>query len=208
MPRFSPDGNWIAYHVGGTLRPCSLYVVAATGGKPRKVETGVNWDFGPVWSPDSTHILFEGTDDFLAIEKTDWWVVPAAGGRAVATGALPVLRQQRLGPSASITVDEWLPGQLHFSARFGSGANLWALPIASGTWKAKGPATPVTSGSGTEVHPRFASGADGAARVVFGNLSANSDLWSLPVDADQAKVTGELRKLTEGTAENNYPTLS
>jgi serine/threonine protein kinase len=41
-PRFSPDGKWVAYHIGAPLRPCAIYVVSASGGKPRKLETSLD----------------------------------------------------------------------------------------------------------------------------------------------------------------------
>jgi TolB protein len=34
------------------------------------------------------------------------------------------------------------------------------------------------------------------------------DLWTLPVDVNQGKAIGELRRLTEATADHHYPTLS
>jgi Tol biopolymer transport system component len=39
-------------------------------------------------------------------------------------------------------------------------------------------------------------------------MTSSSDLWTLPLDVNQGKPTGELRRLTEGSAEYIYPTLS
>jgi Tol biopolymer transport system component len=50
-PRFSPDGQWLAYGVSES--PGSqLYVVPVAGGPPRKVASGLYLARAPVWSPD------------------------------------------------------------------------------------------------------------------------------------------------------------
>jgi Tol biopolymer transport system component len=212
LPRFSPDGAWVAYHVGGSLRPCAIYIVAAGGGRPRRLEANVPWAFGPVWSPDGKQLVFLGTHDPSEREQFDWWVAPAAGGSAVPTGAIPRGREQRLEPNFSgggPGPSDWLPdGSLLFSARLGDSSNLWTLPISGRTFQVSGPAQRLTQGSGIESDARFAAGPGGATRYVFSNLETSTDLWSLPLNANDGKAIGELRRLSEGAANNIYPTLS
>jgi dipeptidyl aminopeptidase/acylaminoacyl peptidase len=61
-----------------------IYVVAAEGGKPRKITDGDGDQWLPVWSPDGKRIAFvsnRGRDlDWDLMQ--DVWVVPVAGGRA------------------------------------------------------------------------------------------------------------------------------
>jgi hypothetical protein len=48
--------------------------------------------------------------------------------------------------------------------------------------------------------------ADG--QLAFSALSENTDLWSLPIDTDRARVTGELKRLTNDPASHLGPTVS
>ncbi len=71
-PRFSPDGNWIAYWTGptGWKRFTSeggfagkLYGVASSGGLPRQIQTDFRLAGSSVWSPDGRYLLFLGVRD-------------------------------------------------------------------------------------------------------------------------------------------------
>ena len=88
-PRYSPDGSLIAYHTGGAQVVggfgAELFVVAASGGQPRRVETGFTESWNPLWTGDGKHLVFVGGD---AMPSWEWRVVPIAGGPSVPTGAL------------------------------------------------------------------------------------------------------------------------
>ena len=56
-PRFSPDGNWIAFSSNRAGND-DVYVVAATGGKPRQVTFHSAPDTVSGWSPDGKKIIF------------------------------------------------------------------------------------------------------------------------------------------------------
>jgi Tol biopolymer transport system component len=62
----------------------------------------------------------------------------------------------------------------------------------------------VTFGAAQDGSPSVAS--DG--RVAFDALSENTDLWSLPVDTDHARVDGELERLTSDPAPDSTPSVS
>ncbi len=59
-PRFSPDGNWIAFS-SNRAGNFDVYVVAATGGKPRQLTFHSANDNVVGWTPDSKRILFESS---------------------------------------------------------------------------------------------------------------------------------------------------
>jgi hypothetical protein len=44
--------------------------------------------------------------------------------------------------------------------------------------------------------------------VAFASLSQNVDIWSLPIEANQGKVVGELQRLTQDAAVDFHPALS
>src|SRR5260370_6796705 len=57
FPRFSPDGNWIAFS-SNREGNYDVYVVAATGGKPRQLTFHSADDNVANWNPDRKGILF------------------------------------------------------------------------------------------------------------------------------------------------------
>jgi tricorn protease len=59
-PRFSPDGNWVAFS-SNRAGNFDVYVVAATGGKPRQLTFHSANDNVVGWTPDSESILFESS---------------------------------------------------------------------------------------------------------------------------------------------------
>src|SRR5690606_8759718 len=82
-PRFSPDGQWIAFSSDreGNM---DVWVVPAEGGKPTRLTFHSSDDNVLGWSPDSQHVLFASNrnDDFLGTLYT----VPLLGGAGVKAG--------------------------------------------------------------------------------------------------------------------------
>jgi dipeptidyl aminopeptidase/acylaminoacyl peptidase len=63
--RWSPDGKWIAFlgNAGGFVYKVNLYVVAATGGAPKKLSGSFDLNAGELnWSRDAKLILFTSDD--------------------------------------------------------------------------------------------------------------------------------------------------
>ena len=59
-PRWSPDGQWIAFQQGDSIR-FDVFVAPATGGKPRQVTHENNMMSGFAWLPDSTGIVYSSS---------------------------------------------------------------------------------------------------------------------------------------------------
>ncbi len=59
-PRWSPDGKWIAFQRGDSIR-FDIFVAPATGGKPRKLTSDNNMMGGFAWLPDSTAIVYSSS---------------------------------------------------------------------------------------------------------------------------------------------------
>jgi eukaryotic-like serine/threonine-protein kinase len=218
-PRFSPDGNWIAYWTGLVLgKPLganamngSLFVAPTSGGgSPRRIL----WDFVsagcPIWSPDGKYLLFFGNDRESfphALPGSDWWVVSREGENSVKTGAFDALGRQQIElryPGMVPLPTQWIGNLILFSAQLGDSVNLWQVSISPGTWQVTGPAQQLTSGAGLEIRPSLAK--DGT--LVFSSLTENGDLWSLPLDANRGNSVGGLEQLTTGNASEYSPSIS
>src|SRR5271169_740744 len=79
-PRFSPDGNWIAFS-SNREGNYDVYVIPATGGKPRQLTFHSADDNVVNWTPDGKNILFtsvRGNGIFPSV--TTLWEIPVAGG--------------------------------------------------------------------------------------------------------------------------------
>jgi Tol biopolymer transport system component len=60
LPRWSPDGSQVAFFGGTSLVDGHIYLVAATGGGPRRATSGAVSEWDPTWSPDGHHLAFGG----------------------------------------------------------------------------------------------------------------------------------------------------
>ncbi|MDB6128645.1 MAG: ptpA 3 [Verrucomicrobia bacterium] len=82
-PQVSPDGRWVAYVVTDVVYDenrtnSTIWMVATTGGEPRRLTHSPQDNRHPRWSPDSQWIAFESTRD----GNSQVWVIPTAGGEA------------------------------------------------------------------------------------------------------------------------------
>ncbi len=59
-PRWSPDGQWIAFQQGDSIR-FDVFVAPSTGGKPRQLTHENNMMSGFAWLPDSTGLVYSSS---------------------------------------------------------------------------------------------------------------------------------------------------
>ncbi|MCH7946150.1 MAG: PD40 domain-containing protein [Armatimonadetes bacterium] len=218
-PRFSPDGNWLAYWagpIGNALMAGSTntYILPSMGGEPIQLDLAFSATRHPIWSPDGKHLLLLGR---LARGEgnggLDWWLVPVDGGTPIKTGVLEALERQRLSPPPGelrIVPSSWPAGSenVAFAASLGDTTNLWELKLSPQTRKVTGPAARLTFGTGVEVQPSLASGPGGRLRLVFSDLRPNVDVWTVPIDANQGEVTGAMQRVTQNISFDGYPAIS
>jgi eukaryotic-like serine/threonine-protein kinase len=216
-PRFSPDGNWIAYWTGrhcvglaGAQAGDDLFAVPSTGGEPRRIPGTFASSGSPIWSPDSSRLLFYGSDaGFSPVYQSDsdWWVVSREGGATVKTGAFDEFEKHQIARRFPATVPHatsWIENRILFHGQLGDSVNLWQVSISPKTFRVQGPAQRLTSGSGLEMTPSVAR--NGA--LVFSSVAANGDIWALPVDANQGNPIGHVQQITRGGSEENSPSIS
>lgn len=58
FPRWSPDGNRIAFMGSVPGRPVEIYIVSASGGAPEQMLPGDSPQIDPNWSPDGNSLMF------------------------------------------------------------------------------------------------------------------------------------------------------
>jgi len=211
-PRYSPDGNWIAYWVGDLsyFSPRRMYVVGSAGTQPRQLQPNFFSASYPLWSPDGKYLLFLGISAAKAPgpELFDWWVTPLEGGPAVRSGAYKVL-QQHGTPSMEQQPGDWFGNHIFYSSVVaGETASLWRVALSPGTWRLDGSPLRVTSGAAQDQNPSVAARGASGAMVVFASQNQNEDLWSLAVDSSSGKVSGEPRRITVDAATDNSPSPS
>jgi Tol biopolymer transport system component len=216
-PRFSPDGKWIAYWVGDQsyYGHRQIFVIPAGGGQPRSIQPEFFSASRPVWSPDGAHLLFRGARDSKAVEagQFDWWVSPLDPGPAVQTGGYELLRRSKLAAMErsqliggfGVEPSEWTRDSIVFSASSGSAGlsgSLWRANIDS-RYRIQEPVQRLTSGTENELQPSAAG-----SFIAFASVTQDENIWSLSVDPNTGRVSGEPRRITTSTAANVLPASS
>jgi eukaryotic-like serine/threonine-protein kinase len=207
-PRFSPDGNWIAYglaeQAGGRL-----YVAPAAGGPATLVAAGFYRARAPVWSPDGRYLLFwaQRERDAPPENNIDWYVAAIPGGSPVATEARGVLLREGFQAFQGLPFPEaWVRAgnRILFHGIVGDSSNLWQVALSLEKRRVSG--TPQRATFGTTDEAAASVSSDG--RMVFISLTMGADIWSLPIDANRARLQGPLKRVTQDAADDYDPTLS
>jgi Tol biopolymer transport system component/predicted Ser/Thr protein kinase len=207
-PRFSPDGEWVAYWSGpdayvGPRDAQRVLVVPATGGPSRLLSSGFIVARSPVWSPDGKRILFLGTgggDTLGSDHALDWWVVPAAGGTPARLSLSTALRSGMSVPEPFVwTADQ----KIIFAAYLGDVRNAWQIPMATGSRTITGTPERLTAGDGIETGLSWAG-----SRLAFAVEIRAIDLWTIPADTNRGVVRGSMQPITRDAGANYWPMTS
>lgn len=212
-PRFSPDGRWVAYSVGGesVSNPGStgVFIISAGGGVPRAIHPEMATATHPVWSPGSDRLLVLGRKDAKAPARAelDWWILPIEGGVAQRTGVYARLDAEKLMhtqfPQVFPFPLEWREakaGRVLFNALSGDAANLWEMPLAR-----NGAAQRLTLGPGLHRHAGWSGD---ARRLIFAAEELNLDVWLQPLDSATGAARGPLNHLTDAATDELTPSIS
>jgi Tol biopolymer transport system component len=210
-PRFSPDGRWVAYSVGGEAvsNPGSaeVFIVSSGGGVPRAIHPEMATATHPVWSPTSDRLLVLGRQDGKAParQQLDWWILPIEGGAPQRSGIYARLDAQNLMktkfPQVFPIPLDWRAGnRILFNALSGEAANLWEIPLGG-----NGAAQRLTLGPGLQRHAGWSG--DGQS-LIFAAEELNFGVWLLPLDLASGAAHGPMNRLTDEVAEELTPSIS
>ncbi len=137
-PRFSPDGQWIAYsstYAGNT----DVYVIPVSGGQPRRLTFHPARDEVDGWSPDGKQILFASPREVANNRSNQLYEIALAGGfehrvmEAVAAEGAWSPDGTRLAYRPYRTAYEAPSGWRRY--RGGMTTPIWILNPASGAWE-------------------------------------------------------------------------
>ena len=84
-PRFSPDGNWIAF-TGQYDGNTDVFVVPVKGGAPKRLTWHPGADIVQCWTPDGKSIIFTSGREGYPTANTTFFKVSVLGGTPVSLG--------------------------------------------------------------------------------------------------------------------------
>jgi Tol biopolymer transport system component len=184
--RWSPDGRWLVYLAIDSLDAVRL--VSDTG-EERVLTTGLVDIASATWSDDSRYLLVVGHPDPSA--ELDCWIVPVDGGAAVDTGVLRHARRRDLVVISMATA--WTGHSIFFTAANRQGIHVWRQRIVPKTFQPDGTAEMMTPGNEAAYFPTVSRG-----RLCFVSVHADTNMWSVSIDARTGKADGAPRRLTRG----------
>lgn len=187
-PACGPDGSWIAFDAswGGPRR---IWMVDTRGRNPRQLTSDVSEaivHLRPRWSPDGSSIVFQNVERV----KFDVRVVNVASGKM----------DWITDDMVQDVYPEWSRSgkEIFFSSFRSGGLNLWAVAAIAGSGDLHG--RQLTTGAGQDVQAAVAP--DGS-RLVYTNIRLNADIWRLPVDPSDGRVTASPEPLIVGAYEES-----
>ncbi|MCC6265015.1 MAG: PD40 domain-containing protein [Bryobacterales bacterium] len=209
-PRFSPDGRWLAYW---SIDPSSTFgrvFIVPVGRAGEPVQAGREFDDAhtPAWTPGGEGLLICGTRQSRGgpNEEHDLWFIPLEGRNAAKTGAFAALAKAGVDAHTNLlgrTSFQWLKEGIVFPGSASGRIGLWWLPLSAGTWRVRGSPVSMALATDQQIHPSVQGGT-----LAFTSASAMTNVWSVPLNANGAKATGEAQRLTDDASDQLSPSIS
>ncbi len=192
-PSFAPDGKTIAYIQGE-----KLYYSSISMGTPVVLPSdgGFAIESPPLWAPDGTHLIAEGS---VGKSGREWWAIPLDGSAPKNLGATEILRKAGLemrDPEAW----GWCGNHIVFD----NDGELYRLPVDAKTRRLSGPPERLTFGSALEALPSCSS----TGRIAFTDVRGDRNIVALRLDPRTGLATGELERLTDTEARDTGSDIS
>jgi len=194
--RFAPDGKSLVYLAIDSLD--AVRIVSADGGE-RVVATGLVDVAFATWSEDCRHLLVVGHPNPSA--DLDCWIVPVDGGPPVDTGVFRRARQQ--GAIIISMAVAWTGDSIFFTAAGRPGIHVWRQRVSPGTFVAIGSPEMMTPGADSAFFPTVAR-----QRLGFVGVHADTNMWSVGIDAQTGIARGQPQRLTRGGGFVSYFSMS
>ena len=189
----SPDGHWLVFTNG------NLGLLDVANNSSRALLETFENSYAAKWSPDGKEILFAGRA--AKDDPVEWWITTPEGAPPKNTGLLGALHA--LGFSEAFA-QAWLSGdEIVFAGKRGEQITLWRVKLSPDRTQMIGTPVKETDSHEGDFHADYAAG-----RLIFDRVRVGVNLWSLPVDVNEGKRTGEPRRLTSSDAQKGAAALS
>ncbi len=178
-PRWSPDGRWIAFQRGDSIR-FDIFVVPAGGGEPRQLTRDNDMMSGLGWLPDSTGIVYSSSRDSTMpyLPTLDLWQVTLRDGR---------VRRVTSGEASYMSPDISKSGAILVS-RMKLQTDIWKFPVNGLPAENVRRGVRVTRQTGQVLTPTASP--DGKEVAYLSDSGGHANLWVVNTE------TGELRQIT------------
>ena len=209
-PRYTADGSTIVFvrHVDVDAE-WRLFVIPRMGGTPVAIQPEARLASFPIISPDGSKVLaLAFRNDRQAQDLKRWWMISIPGGKLEEVSPPPLLPGETYAPDplAWTMPDknsrrEWII----FGRSTGDTYNMFRVAITSGR-NVTSELQQLTFTTGLSADPSVSE----SGRMVFDSgASRSTNLWSIPIDTNSARVTGDQQSLThvEGVSDD-CPSLS
>jgi eukaryotic-like serine/threonine-protein kinase len=178
-PRWSPDGRWIAFQRGDTIR-FDVFVAPAAGGEPRQLTHDNNMMSGFAWLPDSTGIVYSSsrgsTMPYLPV--LGLWLVTLRDGS---------VRRLTSGETSYVSPDISGNGTVSVS-RMKLQTDIWKFPVDGLPAENVSRGVRLTRQTGQVLTP---TASPGEKEVAFlSDSGGHANLWVVNTES------GELRQIT------------
>ena len=191
-PSFSPDGEWIAFSMSG-----SIWKIRTTGGDAHELTADATYDSSPAWSPDGRWIAYTADDSY---ENVNLRLLNVATGESAALTSGAFLNLDPVWSSDSDSV-------LFVSTEPDGWYHLFSLPLENG---APGEPVRLTADNAypnnrlyfgsQDLHIEPTLSPDGQEMILVSNRGiplGSGALWRAPVAPDaMSKATRILREET------------
>jgi serine/threonine protein kinase len=179
-PRWSPDGKWIAFQRGDTIR-FDIFVAPANRGEPRQLTHDNTMMSGFAWVPDSTGIIYSssrgGTMPYLP--TLGLWEVRLNDGR---------VRQVISGETSYMNPDISKSGAI-LASRMKLQTDIWKFPVEGPPTENVRRAVRVTRQTGQVLTPTASP--DGKEVAFLSDSGGHANLWVVNTE------NGGLRQITQ-----------
>jgi len=178
-PRWSPDGRWIAFQRGDSIR-FDIFVASATGGEPHQLTHDNNMMGGFAWLPDSTGIVYSSSRDSTMpyLPTLDLWQVTLSDER---------VRRVTSGEVSYMSPDISKSGAVLVS-RMKLQTDIWKFPVNGLPAENVRRAVRVTRQTGQVLTPTASP--DGKEVAYLSDSGGHANLWAVNME------TGDLRQIT------------
>ncbi len=178
-PRWSPDGKWIAFQRGDSIR-FDIFAAPATGGDPHQLTHDNNMIGGFAWLPDSTGIVYSSSrgGSMPYLPTLALWQVPLRGG---------VVRRVTSGETSYASPDISKTGAVVVS-RTKLQTDIWKFPFEGAPADNVRRGVRVTHQTGQVLTPT--AGPDDKEVAFLSDSGGHANLWVVNT------ASGALRQLT------------